>query len=80
MSHKRHPFVGVICMKYMEINKNILGELRKEYGNAFYLLDSAQFKKNFQELKAAFGKIYPNFNIAYSYKTNYTPKLCRLVN
>lgn len=64
----------------MEINKNILGSLRKEYGDAFYLLDSTQFKKNFQELKAAFGKIYPNFNIAYSYKTNYTPKLCRLVN
>ncbi len=64
----------------MEINKKILGNLRKEYGDAFYLLDSAQFKKNFQELKAAFGAIYPNFNIAYSYKTNYTPKFCRLVN
>ncbi len=64
----------------MEINKNILGNLRKEYGDAFYLLDSAQFKKNFKELKAAFGAIYPNFNIAYSYKTNYTPKFCRLVN
>ena len=64
----------------MEISKNILGNLRKEYGDAFYLLDSAQFKKNFLELKEAFGKIYSNFNIAYSYKTNYTPKLCRLVN
>ena len=64
----------------MKINKNILGDLRKEYGDAFYLLDSAQFKKNFRELKATFGKIYPNFNIAYSYKTNYTPKLCKIVN
>ena len=64
----------------MEINKNILGDLRKEYGDAFYLLDSTQFKKNFQELKDAFGKIYSHFNIAYSYKTNYIPKLCRLVN
>lgn len=64
----------------MEINQQIIKTLRNEYGDAFYLLDSALFKKNFQELKAAFGKIYPNFNIAYSYKTNYTPKLCRLVN
>ena len=32
------------------------------------------------ELKSEFSKIYPNFNIAYSYKTNYTPKLCRIVN
>ena len=64
----------------MEINKKVINALRKEYGDAFYLLDSAQFRKNFQELKEAFGKIYPKFNIAYSYKTNYTPKLCRLVN
>jgi len=31
-------------------------------------------------LKNAFTSIYPNFNIAYSYKTNYTPKLCKIVN
>ena len=47
---------------------------------AFYLLESAQFRANFLELKKAFTDIYPNFNIAYSYKTNYTPKLCRIVN
>lgn len=64
----------------MIINKEVIGKLRAEYGDAFYLLDSEQFKKNFQELKSTFGKIYPNFNIAYSYKTNYTPKFCRLVN
>ena len=64
----------------MVINQSILHGLSREYGDAFYLLDSAQFRKNFQELKEVFRKIYSNFNIAYSYKTNYTPKLCRLVN
>lgn len=64
----------------MIYNAQVIDRLRKEYGDAFYLLDSEQFKRNFQELKAAFGRFYPNFNIAYSYKTNYTPKLCRLVN
>lgn len=64
----------------MVINQSILHGLRKEYGDAFYLLDSAQFRKNFHELKEVFRKIYSNFNIAYSYKTNYIPKLCRLVN
>ena len=64
----------------MIINKNILEKLKAEYGDAFYLLDSEQFAKNFSELKAAFQKVYPNFNIAYSYKTNYTPKLCKMVN
>ena len=64
----------------MNINKTIISSLRAEYGDAFYLLDSDQFRKNFLELKEAFCKIYPNFNIAYSYKTNYTPKLCKIVN
>ena len=64
----------------MEINKNIIANLRTQYGDAFYLLDSVQFRKNFLELKEAFNKIYPNWNIAYSYKTNYTPKLCKIVN
>ena len=64
----------------MDINKNVIANLRAQYGDAFYLLDSAQFRKNFMELKDAFNKIYPNWNIAYSYKTNYTPKLCKLVN
>lgn len=64
----------------MIINKQVIGGLRKEYGDAFYLLDSEQYRKNFIELRNTFRKIYPNFNIAYSYKTNYTPKLCKIVN
>ncbi|MBE6331115.1 MAG: pyridoxal-dependent decarboxylase [Bacteroidales bacterium] len=64
----------------MEINSKIIKKLQADYGEAFYLLDSAQFRQNFTELKAAFNAIYPRSNIAYSYKTNYTPKLCRIVN
>ena len=62
------------------MDKQIIKKLQAEYGEAFYLLDSAQFRKNFAELKTAFNDIYPNWNIAYSYKTNYTPKLCKIVN
>lgn len=64
----------------MVINNTVIENLKKEYGEAFYLLDSDQFRKNFLELKEAFSSIYPNFNIAYSYKTNYTPKFCKIVN
>lgn len=64
----------------MIINQEVITELRKEFGDAFYLLDSEQFRNNFLELKEAFSSIYSNFNIAYSYKTNYTPKLCKIVN
>ncbi len=64
----------------MNVNSNIISELKKEYGDAFYLLDSEQFRQNFIELKEAFCKIYPNFNIAYSYKTNYTPKFGKIID
>lgn len=57
-----------------------LAKLKEQFGEAFYVLDSKQFRTNFAELKDAFASIYPNFNIAYSYKTNYTPKLCKIVN
>lgn len=64
----------------MVIDKNAIAKLRHEYGDAFYLLDSEQFQRNFIELRDAFRSIYPNFNIAYSYKTNYAPKFCKLVD
>lgn len=55
-------------------------QLADKIGDAFYMLESKQFKENYAELKSEFTRIYSNFNIAYSYKTNYTPKLCRIVN
>lgn len=62
------------------LSTEILLEISKQYGDAFYLLNSEQFRENYTELFKAFQTIYPHFNIAYSYKTNYTPRLCRIVN
>ena len=64
----------------MQFSYRQLNEWMDTYGDAFYLLDSEQFRRNYAELKAAFSKHYSNFNIAYSYKTNYTPKLCKIVD
>lgn len=64
----------------MELDRQTIEEIRKEYGEAFYLLGSDQFRKNFIELRNAFRAFYDNSNIAYSYKTNYIPKLCKIVN
>ncbi|MBQ8783085.1 MAG: pyridoxal-dependent decarboxylase [Clostridia bacterium] len=64
----------------LRLTKDKILTLTKEYGNAFYLLDSCQFQENFTRLSNEFKKIYGNFNIAYSYKTNYTPKLCKIIN
>lgn len=58
----------------------LLKKISGEYGDAFYILDTRQFVNNFTELKKAFSDIYPHFNIAYSYKTNYTPALCGEIN
>ncbi len=62
------------------MTEQMMKNLTQNVGDTFYILESEQFKKNFTELKSAFQKIYPDFNIAYSYKTNYTPKLCKIVN
>lgn len=62
------------------LNAQLLSGLAQQFGQSFYLLNSEQFRQNDQELTDAFRAIYPHFNIAYSYKTNYTPKLCKIVD
>lgn len=61
-----------------KITKNILDYLAGQYGGAFYLLDSDSFENNYRELSETFKQYYPKFNIAYSYKTNYIPKLAKI--
>lgn len=57
-----------------------LRALGARFGESFYVLDTARFADNYRALTAAFRKVYPRFAVAYSYKTNYIPRLCRLVN
>lgn len=63
-----------------ELNADLLNNLSERFGNAFYLLESENFEQNYLELSRAFKKYYPKFNIAYSYKTNYAPKLVQIVD
>jgi diaminopimelate decarboxylase len=53
-------------------------ELEKMFGDSYYILDEQKFLSNFRELLGEFKRLYPNSSIAYSYKTNYTPRLCCL--
>jgi diaminopimelate decarboxylase len=64
----------------MDISWNALNELEKEHRGSFYLLEPHKFADNYNEFLEAFRRYYPNSSIGYSYKTNYTPKLCQLVN
>ena len=63
-----------------DININIIKEISGRYGDAFYLLDMERFRNNFIELQKSMCGYYKNSFIAYSYKTNYIPKICKMVN
>lgn len=52
------------------INKN---------STSFYAFEEDEFKNNYLDLLNTFRSIYSNYNIAYSYKTNYTPYICNCV-
>lgn len=54
-------------------------KLIEEYGSPLYVFDDRAFLENLNHLCEAFRKIYPNYIPGYSYKTNYTPHICKLV-
>jgi diaminopimelate decarboxylase len=64
----------------MKLTWKLLNELGDFYGESFYLLDTKRFEENYDELLKSFRDIYPNTFIAYSYKTNYIPQLCTLID
>lgn len=64
----------------MGLSLELLMKLEKEYGDSFYILDLRRFESNYKGLLESFRSIYARSNIAYSYKTNYIPKLCKCVN
>ena len=64
----------------IELSWGILEDLAHRHGASFYLLNSWKFEQNYNQFLEAFRHIYPKTFIGYSYKTNYTPKLCSIVN
>lgn len=57
----------------------VIFKLLKQYGSPLYVFDDKGFVENYKHLCVAFRRIYPNYNPGYSYKTNYTPHICKLV-
>jgi len=64
----------------MNLSFNVLDSINYDHGESFYLLDSKVFSNNYDEFLGAFQDIYPKTTIGYSYKTNYTPKLCKIID
>ena len=58
---------------------NTIMQLIKQNGTPFYLFDEKGFVDNYKKLENTFKAIYPEYQISYSYKTNYTPYVCQLV-
>lgn len=63
----------------MQFSWGFLNAVAQQHGDAFYMVDCPQFLANYQEFLQAFRCVYPKTQIAYSYKTNYLPKFCELV-
>jgi len=63
----------------MDSDYPLLDDMSSKFGDSFYLLQSDRFSKNYDDFLDLFKSIYPKTNIGYSYKTNYTPKLCKII-
>lgn len=55
-------------------------DVSQQHGESFFIFDKQRFTDNLTNFRNAFRRHYPRTEIAYSYKTNYTPAICKLVN
>ncbi|HET6520792.1 MAG TPA: hypothetical protein VFG47_13375 [Geminicoccaceae bacterium] len=61
----------------MALEWHTLRGLELEHGEeSFFILDMPAFRRNYWDFLEGFRGIYPRTQIAYSYKTNYIPRLC----
>ena len=70
----------VVGRAEIDISQADIERIAAEAGHAFYLLDLDRFRLAYEEFHGAFRRRLGNkFALAYSVKTNYTPRLLRLV-
>ena len=61
----------------MEYTKEALDALTAAFGSPLYVFDESGFSDNYKKLELSMRSVYGNYRIAYSFKTNYTPYICR---
>lgn len=61
------------------LTKESLDTLTGRFGCPFYLFEEADFLDNARSLEKAMQAHYGKYRIAYSFKTNYTPYICKTV-
>ncbi len=63
----------------MNASKETIKALFAQYGSPLYVFDEKGFIENYIELNTAMSSYYGKYQIAYSFKTNYTPYICSVV-
>lgn len=61
------------------MDRNTAAYLTKEYGSPLYVFDEWAFQENYRNLEQTFRRYYSNYQISYSFKTNYTPHIAATV-
>lgn len=56
-----------------------LKKFEKQYGSPLYIFREDDFIRNYHSFVNCFQNIYSNYQLSYSYKTNYTPFICKTV-
>lgn len=54
-------------------------ELEQKFGSPLYLFREKDFIDNYKNFVECFVRYYPKYQLSYSYKTNYTPYIAKLV-
>ena len=55
-------------------------QLIKKFGSPLFVLDKVKLVSQFEKINKAFKSVYPRTIIAYSYKTNYLPYVCKILH
>ena len=61
------------------LDESTYRRIKKEYGFPAYIFDSDRFCENYRLLTEGMSAAYAPYCAAYSYKTNYTPRIVSLV-
>lgn len=64
----------------MQFDVNTIRNLEQLFGSPLYVFDEVDFTDNYRRFEKTFQNVYPEYCVSYSYKTNYTPYICKLIN
>jgi diaminopimelate decarboxylase len=64
----------------LKMDKEKAKQIIEKFGSPLFVLDKAKLMSQFKKINEAFKSLYPQTIIAYSYKTNYLPYICKTLH